>query len=147
MTKAPTQSAEIRARLVGMWRLVSYQTMERDGRTGKPYGDAVGRLEYDNRGNMAGQVMRPGRARVEVGEGAAQQVRAAYLGYIAYFGTYEVASDGQSVVHHVEGALNPAWVGSHQVRALRFEGEQLVLSADVVKGGHKVTHVLTWERC
>ena len=144
---ALTKSAEIRARLVGMWRLVSYQTMERDGRTGKPNGDALGRLEYDNRGNMAGQVMRPGRARVEVGEGAAQQVRAAYLGYIAYFGTYEVASDGQSVVHHVEGALNPAWVGSHQVRALRFEGERLVLSADVVKGGHRVTHVLTWERC
>jgi len=137
----------ISARLVGMWRLVSYETIERDGRRGKPYGDAVGRLEYDDRGNMAGQLMRPGRARVEIGEGAAQQVRAAYLGYIAYFGTYDVAADGASVVHHVEGALNPEWVGGDQLRALRFEGERLVLSADVVKGGHTVTHTLTWERC
>ena len=96
---------------------------------------------------MAGQVMRPDRARVDVGKGNAQTVRAAYLGYIAYFGTYEVAADGESVVHHVQGALNPAWVGGDQVRKLRFDGERLVLSADVRKSGAIVTHVLTWERC
>jgi len=136
----------LRTRLVGTWRLVSYETMEPDGSRGRPYGDAVGRLEYDDCGNMAGQVMRPGRPRVEVGEGAAQQVRAAYLGYIAYFGTYEIAADGERVVHHVEGALNPAWVGGDQTRTLRFEGERLVLTADVPKAGAIVTHVLTWER-
>lgn len=136
----------MRERLVGTWRLVSYETDERDGKRGKPYGDAVGRLEYDDHGNMAGQVMRPSRARVELGDGSAQQVRAAYLGYIAYFGTYEVAADGASVVHHVEGALNPAWVGGQQVRRLRFDGDRLVLSADVHKAGETVTHTLTWEK-
>src|SRR4029079_16352132 len=102
---------------------------------------------YDENGNMSGQVMRPGRAPVEFGEGAAQQVRAAYLGYIAYFGTYEIAADGKSVVHHVEGALNPGWVGGDQVRALRFDGDRLVLSADVSKHDGTVPHTLTWERC
>jgi len=140
-------ATEIKAQLVGMWRLVSYETVGRDGRRAKPYGDAVGRLEYDAHGNMAGQVMRPGRARVEVRDGAAQQARAAYLGYIAYFGRYEVAADGRSVVHHVEGSLNPAWVGGQQVRTLQFDGARLVLSADVMKGGETVTHVLTWEKC
>jgi hypothetical protein len=134
-------------RLIGHWRLVSYETNETGGRRGRPYGDAVGRLSYDERGNMTGQVMRPDRARVELRDGNAQQVRAAYLGYIAYFGSYEVAADGQSVVHHVEGALNPMWVGGDQVRRLRFDGDRLVLSADVRKGGETVTHVLTWERC
>lgn len=137
----------MKERLIGNWRLVSYETTETEGRRGKPYGEAVGRLSYDDRGNMSGQVMRPDRTRVELGEGNAQQVRAAYLGYIAYFGTYEVAGDGTSVVHHVEGALNPAWVGGDQVRRMRFEGERLVLSADVRKSGEVVTHVLTWERC
>lgn len=137
----------MKERLIGNWRLVSYETTETEGRRGKPYGEAVGRLSYDDRGNMSGQVMRPDRTRVELGEGNAQQVRAAYLGYIAYFGTYEVAADGTSVVHHVEGALNPAWVGGDQVRRMRFEGERLVLSADVRKSGEVVTHVLTWERC
>jgi Lipocalin-like domain len=137
----------MKERIVGTWRLLSYETRDADGRTGRPYADAVGRLEYDDHGNMSGQVMRPGRAPVEIGEGGAQQVRAAYLGYIAYFGTYEVARDGRTVVHHVHGALNPAWVGGDQVRAVRFEGERLVLSADVLKAGRTVTHVLTWERC
>lgn len=135
------------ARLVGTWRLVSYETDEQDGRRGKPFGNAVGRLQYDDSGNMAGQVMRPDRPPAELGDGSAQQLRAAYIGYIAYFGTYEVAPDGRTVTHHVEGALNPAWVGGDQVRTLRFEGEYLVLSAEVPKAGKVVTHVLTWERC
>ena len=136
----------LKDRLVGRWRLLSYETLERDGRRGRPYGDAVGRLDYDDHGNMSGQVMRPNRPRVELGDGAAQQVRSAYLGYIAYFGTYEIGSDQEHVVHHVEGALNPAWVGGDQTRTLKFDGERLVLSADVVKAGQTVTHVLTWEK-
>jgi hypothetical protein len=137
----------MKERIVGTWRLVSYETNELGGRRGKPYGDAVGRLEYDDHGNMAGQVMRPDRAKVELGEGGAQQVRAAYLGYIAYFGTYEVADDGKSVVHRVEGSLNPGWIGGNQVRQMRFDGDRLILSADVRKGEQVVTHELTWEKC
>jgi lipocalin-like protein len=133
-------------RLIGTWRLVSYETIEPGGRRRRPYGDADGRLTYDATGNMAGQVMRPGRATVTTGDGNTQQVRAAYAGYIAYFGTYVVAEDGRSVVHHVHGALNPAWVGSDQVRAMRFDGERLVLHAVVQKGAIAVTHELTWER-
>ena len=134
-------------KLIGTWRLLSYETVEANGRRGRPYGEAVGRLSYDANGNMSGQVMRPGRARVELGDGNAQQVRAAYVGYIAYFGRYDVASDGQSVVHHVEGSLNPAWVGGDQARGIRFDGNRLVLTVDVHKGGGIVHHVLTWERC
>lgn len=127
----------MKERLIGSWRLVSYETSDATGRKGLPYGDAVGRINYDANGNMAGQVMRPGRAGVEK----------SYLGYIAYFGTYDVAADGRSVVHHVAGALNPAWVGGDQVRGMRFDGERLILSAEVRRNGGVVTHVLTWERC
>jgi hypothetical protein len=133
--------------LIGNWRLVTYETVDGTGRRAKPYGEAVGRLTYDDRGNMSGQVMRPHRARVALGEGNAQQVRAAYTGYIAYFGTYEVDPAGGRVVHHVHGSLNPAWVGGDQTRAMRFDGDRLVLSAEVVKAGQTVTHTLTWERC
>jgi hypothetical protein len=97
----------MKERLIGTWRLVSYETDEQNGKRGRPYGDAVGRLDYDEHGNMSGQVMRPGRARVEIGEGGAQQIRAAYLGYIAYFGTYEVVADGTSVVHTCRARSTP----------------------------------------
>ena len=134
-------------RLIGSWRLVSYETTDAAGRKGRPYGNAVGRISYDANGNMTGQVMRPDRVPVDAGDAQAQQARAAYLGYIAYFGTFEVAADGRSVVHHVQGALNPAWVGGDQVRRLRFEGERLILSTETRKNGVALTHELTWERC
>ena len=123
-------------RLIGSWRLVSYETTDSTGRKGRPYGEAVGRISYDANGNMTGQVMRPDRRDAEPSRG-----------YIAYFGTYEVASDGRSVVHHVQGALNPEWVGGDQVRTMRFEGERLILGTETRKNGATVTHELTWERC
>lgn len=132
--------------LVGNWSLVSYVTEHPDGTTGKPYGEAVGRLSYDEHGHMAGQVMRPGRSNVSPGDWQAQQVRSAYAGYIAYFGTYEVNPGGDTVVHHVHGALNPGWVGGDQVRRLKFDADLLVLSTEVEKAGAMVNHVLTWKK-
>ena len=133
-------------RLIGTWTLVSYVTENPDGSRGKPYGDAVGRLSYDEQGNMTGQVMRPGRLEVTPGDWQSQQVRSAYAGYIAYFGTYEVNGAGDTVMHHVQGALNPGWVGGTQVRRMRFEGDLLILSTKVQKGGAMVNHVLTWKK-
>ena len=133
-------------RLVGNWSLLSYLTEHPDGSAGKPYGDAVGRLSYDEHGYMAGQVMRPGRLPVTPGQWATQEVRSAYAGYIAYFGRYEISAAADTVVHHVEGALNPGWVGGRQVRRMRFEGDLLILSTDVPKNGVMVRHTLTWRR-
>ncbi|HJR61951.1 MAG TPA: lipocalin-like domain-containing protein [Vicinamibacterales bacterium] len=133
-------------RLIGNWTLLSYVTENPDGSQGKPYGDAVGRLSYDGHGNMAGQVMRPGRLQVAPGQWGALEVRSAYAGYIAYFGTYEVNASEDTVIHHVHGALNPNWVGGHQVRRMRFDGELLVLSTDVPKAGAMVRHTLTWKK-
>ena len=132
--------------LVGNWTLLSYITENADGSRGKPYGEAVGRLSYDEFGHMAGQVMRPGRFEVAAGQWSAQDVRSAYAGYIAYFGTYEVNEAADTVVHHVHGALNPGWVGGKQVRRMRFEGELLVLSTEVAKAGAMVRHTLTWKK-
>ncbi|CAN5843624.1 hypothetical protein BH24ACI5_BH24ACI5_11160 [soil metagenome] len=132
--------------LVGNWTLLSYVTENPDGTRGKPYGNAVGRLSYDEHGYMAGQVMRPGRLEVAAGQWSVQDVRSAYAGYIAYFGTYEVNEAGDTVVHHVQGALNPGWVGGRQVRRLRFDGDLLILATDVAKAGAMVSHTLTWKK-
>ena len=132
--------------LLGTWELVSYESTEPDGRRRLPFGNAVGRITYDAAGNMTGQVMRPNRPRVDTREGAVEKIRAAYTGFIAYFGTYKVNENGDTVVHHVVGALNPAWVGGDQVRRMRFEGQHLILEADVVRPDGNARHVLTWRR-
>jgi hypothetical protein len=132
--------------LVGNWTLLTYITEHPDGSIGKPYADAVGRLSYDAHGNMAGQVMRPGRAAVVHRQSGIADVRAAYAGYIAYFGTYQVNDARDTVIHRVQGALNPTWVGGDQVRQMRFEADRLILSTNVLKGGVQIRHVLTWQR-
>ena len=133
-------------RLLGDWTLVSYITINPDGTEGRPYGDAVGRLSYSATGHMSGQVMRPNRPPVTGGHDGTRHARTAYAGYIAYFGTYRVNEAEGTVVHHVDGALNPSWVGGHQVRRMQFDGDLLILQADVAKGGGVVRHVLTWRK-
>ena len=136
---------DLSKRLVGDWTLISYDAIAPDGTRRHPYGRAVGRLSYGPHGHMAGHVMRPDRAPVDT-HGDGQKFRAAFRGYIAYFGTYEVSDAGDTVVHHVEGALNPSWVGGDQVRRMSFHGDLLVLETDVVKGGRPIRHVLTWRK-
>ena len=133
-------------RLVGNWTLLSYDSIHPDGSTGKPFGEAVGRLSYDALGHMSGQVMRPGRSPVARTEAGIRRLRAAYTGYIAYFGTYEVDPANDTVIHHVDGALNPAWVGGRQVRKMRFEGDLLILEAALERSEGVLRHVLTWRR-
>lgn len=133
-------------RLVGHWALVSYEGIAEDGTRTLPFGEAAGRLSYTAAGQMEGQVMRPGRAPVSFIDGETRRIRAAYTGYIAYFGTYVVSENGDTVTHHVEGALNPAWVGGQQVRRMRFDGDLLVLQTDVRKGEQTIRHELTWRR-
>ncbi len=121
-------------RLIGNWALVSYESIGADGAKRHPFGEAVGRLAYDEHGNMAGQVMRPGRHGADA------------PGYIAYFGTYDIDPAGDTLIHHVEGALNPSWVGGDQRRRFRFEEDRLVLELDVPRGERVFRHVLTWRR-
>jgi hypothetical protein len=135
-----------REQLFGTWELVSYESTEPDGRKRLPFGHAVGRITYDAGGNMTGQVMRPERPIFDPRESSIEKVRAAYTGYIAYFGTYEVSAAGDSVVHRVTGALNPGWVGGDLVRRMRFEGDLLILEADVARPDGLARHVLTWQR-
>lgn len=132
-------------RLVGDWTLVSYDAVGPDGSRSLPLGHAIGRLSYSAHGHMAGHVMRPDRAAVD-SRADAQKFRAAFTGYIAYFGTYEISDAGDTVVHHVEGALNPSWVGGQQVRRMRFDGDLLILQADVRRGDDTITHQLTWRK-
>lgn len=133
-------------RLIGNWTLLSYESIHPDGSTGKPFGEAVGRLSYDELGYMSGQVMRPDRAAIARSDRGIHNLRAAYAGYIAYFGTYRVNEAGDTVVHHVEGALNPEWVGGRQVRRMRFDGDLLILQADIERPDGVLRHVLTWRR-
>ena len=59
---------------------------------------------------------------------------AAVKSYLSYAGPYEY--QGDRVVHRVTQSSFPNWVGSEQIRKVRFEDDPLELSAGVVEIGH-----------
>ncbi len=75
-----------------------------------------------------------------------KEKEAAYEGYLAYYGTYEVDEREGTVSHHVEGSLFPNWVGTLLKRSFKISGDQLTLDAIVQGAGESLTSRLIWER-
>ncbi len=122
-----------------------------DGKSGFPYGqDATGILIYLPDGYMSAQIMRPNRplfASREARVGKPEEIEKAYLGYLAYWGRYEVNEAASSVTHYPEGSLFPNWVGMAQLRHLELNGNRLVIKTPPqVFGGRTTITTLTWEK-
>jgi len=139
-TAAGQQTAQpARERLVGTWKLVSIEAVSKEGAIQRPYGtEPIGRISYDRGGRMSAQWMRrdrkPGRG-VETAQALLDE-------FDSYFGTFELDDSSQTVIHHVEGALNPNMIGTDRRRSYEFEGKRLVLSYRLDDSTWKVV----WER-
>lgn len=133
-------------RLVGTWELVEFVSREPDGRETAPFGAAIGRLMYDAGGRMAGQIMQPDRPPVKRGADGPALAERAFNGYIAYYGTYSIDEFRQVVTHRVTASLNPAVVGTEQVRRMRFDGDRLILEADFRTSRGTIVQRLTWRK-
>ncbi len=143
-------SGEIMPQLVGSWKLVSFYSQDSSGQKTYPFGqDARGRLIYEADGRMAVQIMDPDRPGFTSGDPlvtSEAEVRAAFGGYTAYYGTYSVTPEEQTIVHHIEAALLPNWVGTDQRRYFEFDGKVLTLKGPLVLNGVQGDVSLVWER-
>ena len=138
-------------RFAGTWRLLECYGKWSDGRISYPYGDKPeGQLIYDGHGNFSGQIAGSGRPAFEIGnllKGTPEEIKTAFEGYIAYYGTYEVDESKGQVTHHVQSALFPNWIGDIQTRNFEFEGKNLRLNTQPIKGSRAdLTNTLLWER-
>jgi hypothetical protein len=145
-----SMTKEIIPKLVGTWKLVSFHIQDRSGQTAYPFGkDVRGRLIYEPCGRMAVQLMNPNRPGFKSDDPLAAseaELRAAFGGYTAYYGTYSVNPDEQTIVHHIEAALLPNWVGTDQPRRFEFDGKYLTLKGSLLFGGVQDVVSLVWER-
>ena len=133
------------------WRLLECYGKWTDGRITYPYGEnPEGQLMYDLQGSFSGQISGSGRPAFQTGnllKGTEEEIKKAFEGYIAYYGTYEVDEANSQVTHHVESALFPNWIGDVQTRNYEFEGERLRLQTQPIKGRTAdLTNILLWER-
>ncbi len=149
-----SDKSEITSKFIGTWRLVSVEARRPNGEvapTPARYGTkTVGYLMYDNTGHVAVQIMRPDRPKFAVNDidkGTAEELKAAWEGYSAYFGTYEINETEGFVIHHVEGSSFPNYVGSEQKRFYELSGDTLVLKPPQRQVGNEQLNMrITWQR-
>jgi hypothetical protein len=136
---------------LGTWKLVSAEYRRKSGEVIEIYGaNPMGQLTYDAHGNMSIQIMRQGRPKFAVADrlgGTPDEKKAALEGYLAYFGTFTINKEKQSVTHHIEGSLLPNWVGVDQERFFEVTGDQLTLrTPSLMIGGDDAVGQLVWKR-
>lgn len=136
----------MRERILGTWRLLSWEWHDAKGAVGSPLGDdPVGQLIYDASGAMSAQLMRRDRSRFQSEnflDATPEEKTASWSGYFGYFGTFAVDEAGGTVVHHVEGSSFPNMIGTDQLRLAKLDGDRLSLVAEAPWG-----HVgIVWQR-
>ena len=144
--------ADAQDRFTGTWRLLACEGRWSDGRISYPYGlQPGGMLVYDGQGSFSGQIMAQERSPFAMGnllKGSNDEVRAAFQGYVAYYGTYAVDEAKRMMLHQVEGSFFPNWIGEQQIREFAFTDDgSLELRTLPIKGSRAdLTVVLLWER-
>lgn len=139
-------------RFTGTWRLLACEGRWSDGRITRPYGDEPdGMLVYDGSGSFSGQIMTRGRPYFATGnllKGSDDEVRAAFEGYVAYYGRYTLDEGEGLMIHEVDGSFFPNWIGDRQIRKFEFTQDgRLELSTLPIKGSRAdLTVVLLWQR-
>ena len=148
-----SKTDQVQAAFVGVWRLLSSEFRQADGTSVFPLGERPqGQIYYDAHGHMAAQLMRPDRPRLcsgDTSDTAVADLRAAFDGYTAYFGTYTLDPDAGQVTHHVEGSLLPNWIGKELVRFYEFSANGRILTLATPPMGPEDARVigqLVWER-
>src|SRR5262245_28402784 len=147
-TQTVKAKSSIISKFVGTWKLVAFEGQQ------VPKRDRVGFIMYDTTGHMAVQIMPLDRPKFASGnrlQGTQDEIKAAFNGYTAYFGPYEVNEAEGVVIHHLEGSIFPNVVGGDNIRYYEFSGDRLTLIPTNKVDGKltpksSATVRLTWER-
>jgi hypothetical protein len=151
---APVAATEPPAsRLVGTWRLHSFVEVRPSGEvvpSGRYGPNVTGRIVYDAAGNMMAQLANPDRPKFAADSamrGTPEEIKRAFEGYNAYFGTYVVDEASGTIRHRVESNLFPNAVGTEFTRRFRLDGDELTLELPpaAIQGEQRVVR-LVWRR-
>ena len=123
--------------LLGPWKLKSMEGKNAEGESFHPYGETpTGMILYDASGTMSYTVMRLGRPKFtskDTRGGTPAEIMAAYEGFDAYCGRYDIDPDRGVIIHHIEACKYPNWEQSDQVRRFQISGNQLLIEAGPIR--------------
>lgn len=140
-----------RDQFLGVWKLVSYEFRLSDGILIRPMGQGVrGLLMYDRSGWMMLQVMDPARPQFASDDwltGTPAEVQAAWEGAFSYYGRFELDERRGMVIHKIQGAAFPNWIGNDRELFPSFSDDRLTLmTLPMPLSGETAVGYLTWER-
>jgi hypothetical protein len=144
---AQLSSAADRAPLIGVWKLLSYQTEFQDGTPKRAtFGEhPSGYIIFTSEGRMMAVIEAEGRKAPSSDADRAALLRSMF----GYTGKYRM--DGNRWITSVDAAWNPAWDGTEQVRSFELAGDRLTVTSMwqpsvVVSGSPVARGVLVFER-
>ena len=106
----------------------------------------IGRLRYDDKGYMSVQLMDSNRQPLEDWE-SSEELKKAFEGYNAYYGTYDVDHEEGSVTHHLKGSLFPNWTNIDLKRLFKlFDNRLELITTPRQENDTEVVWRLIWER-
>jgi len=137
--------------LIGTWKLISDRQVKADGSSSDLYGSSpLGQLIYESHGYMSVHLLTPDltkcgtQDRRKCPDSAA---RSAFDNYFGYWGRFKVTAGTKSVVHIIEGASVPDWIGTSQERFFELSGDRLTLTTPMQQiAGVESKTVLMWQR-
>ena len=140
-----------REQFIGIWKLVSYEFRLADGIMVRPMGQGVkGMLFYDASGYVSLHVMDPERPKFASGDwlkGTPEEIQAAFEGSMAYYGTFEFDASKGMMIHHIEGATYPNWIGVDRELFVELSGDRLTLTTlPMPLSGEQAVGYLIWKR-
>jgi hypothetical protein len=141
-----THDAVLAQKIVGTWKLISvvYEDVASGDRTPIYGAHPKGVQIATSLGRWLALMTAEGRSAPSTDNERAQALKT----MIAYTGRYRI-EDGK-VVTKVDAAWNEAWVGTEQVRLVRFDGDRLCLESPPMPhpnvGGRTVRVIVEWER-
>jgi hypothetical protein len=148
---APSRSAAqtedaVAKQFVGMWRLVSQPQRMADGSTRQDPKSAA-YIIYTDTGHMCYVAMDPRRPKWEqAGRPTPEEALTGMAGFGAYCATVEIHAQEGFVIHHVEIAGTPNFVGQAWKRWFTFDGPDRVSLRVDQSTPPVVENTLVWER-
>ena len=141
-------------KVIGTWKLISVETVLLNGEVSFAWmgKNPLGLIIYDQTGYMSVQLMRDPRPTFSSGslthrDASPEEIKGAYLGYYAYFGTYEVNEAEGVIIHNVKGSLWPQEVDTDYKRFFKLSENRIVLSTPPrLREGQQSFNRLTFER-
>ena len=120
----PSSPAD-RTTLLGVWKLLSYQTEFQDGSPKRAlFGEhPTGYIVFTSESRMMALIEAEGRKAPSTDADRAALLRSV----IAYTGKYRM--EGNRWITTVDTAWNPAWVGTDQVRSYELVGDRLTVTS------------------